>query len=123
MKVRIEHGYEGKDVRLYKTEVFDEVAGFASALIERWGLVAAMPDGEDSSGRARLRLPTTDELVKRAFDIAEATFAEAAARSHVIPLPDLNEINADIDARRADAKDRLAADVAALRKGELQPAT
>lgn len=43
-------------------------------LIDRWGMVAAMPDGEDSAGRQKLRLATPDELVTRAMQTTEAAF-------------------------------------------------
>ncbi len=101
--------YEQKSIVLFKTETPDDVGALAMNLIERWGLVAAMPDGEDSSGRTRLRLPTANELVTRAFDIAEATLAECSKRHHMVAIPDLNEINRDGDTARQkkrDAKDR-----------------
>jgi hypothetical protein len=44
---------------------------FAREFISRWGMVAAVPDGEDSSGRAKVRLSTPEELVVRAFETAE----------------------------------------------------
>ena len=100
-KVRIERRYDEAEIRVYKDEVFDEVSGFAAMLIDKWGLVAAMPDGEDSAGRSRLRLPTPTELTDRAFAIAEALFAKAEATGHIVKLPDLNELNAVYDEKRA----------------------
>src|SRR5688572_16352986 len=105
MKTRVtsrEAAYDERLVSIFKTEAPDEVAAFE--LIERWGLVAAMPDGEDSSGRAKLRLPTPDELVARAFAIAETAWATAHAKGRIVTIPDLNEINADLDEERAKKK-------------------
>lgn len=38
----------------------------AADLITKWGMVAAVEDGEDSSGRSKLRLATEIEVVERA---------------------------------------------------------
>ena len=65
-------------------ETPDQTARMAFALIERWGAVAAEADGEDSTGRAKLKLQSPADLVKRAFDIAEAAIAEAKKRGLTI---------------------------------------
>src|SRR5215207_3668850 len=44
-------------------------ARMAVALIEKWGMVAAIPDGEDSSGRQKLRMMKPKEMVERAVDV------------------------------------------------------
>lgn len=44
----------------------------AAALVEKWGMVASVMDGEDSAGRAKPRLQTPDELCDRACDVAYA---------------------------------------------------
>ena len=111
LKVRVQgDGYGGeKKVGLYETHASDQVAQLASVFLEKWGLVAGIPDGEDSAGRQRLRLPTASEVVTRAYEIAEEHFRQAEARGHFIELPDLNAINADWDAEReeeAQAKKR-----------------
>lgn len=52
-------------------EVFNYKARLAAAMVERWGCVACEVDGEDSSGRQKMRLATADELVNRAVEVAE----------------------------------------------------
>jgi len=47
---------------------------YALSCIERWGMVAGVPDGEDTSGRSKLRLATPDELVDRAAAITAKMF-------------------------------------------------
>ena len=42
-------------------------ANIAIDFITKWGMVAAIPDGEDSVGRQRLRLATPEELVDRSI--------------------------------------------------------
>lgn len=103
MKTRVSEigRYGDHEVIIYREHAANEVATLAFDLIERWGLVAAMPDGEDSAGRAKLRLPTSAELVARAFAIAEQALSCAHERGHMIALPDLNEVNAAVDAKRA----------------------
>ena len=46
-------------------------ARMAKEMVERWGCVAGMPDGEDSSGRQRWRLRTPEELAQHACDAAD----------------------------------------------------
>lgn len=94
---RYEHGK--KSVEVYTTETLGEEGRLAGCLIERWGLITAEADGEDSAGRAKVRTTTPDELVTRAFDIAERFWAMARARGHVVVVPDLGEINAEYDAK------------------------
>ncbi len=79
------------------------------ALIQTHPNTAAIQDGEDGKGRAKLRLQTVDELVTRSFDIAEKAYAMAAARGHVVQLPDLNEINAKTDAKVAARSEKESA--------------
>ena len=101
MKIRIENKYDAeRTIVPFFTEVPNQVARFAMELIDKHANVAGQEDGEDSQGRAKLRLQKVDELVTRSFDIAERAFAMTRERGHMVNLPDLNEINADFDAER-----------------------
>lgn len=108
MKIRVarpENRYDAKEVQTYVTELPDEVAQFAMELIRAHANVAGIQDGEDSCGRAKLSLQTPEDLVERSFKIAELAYGAARARGHMVPLPDLNEINAELDAElRAAAR-------------------
>lgn len=68
--------------------VADMNANMAFALIERWGMVAATPDGEDSAGRQKFRLQTSDELVARAFTVATDAVRYALSLGYMRALPD-----------------------------------
>jgi hypothetical protein len=70
----------------------DCTAKFAMLCIERWGMVAAVPDGEDSAGRAKLRPASVDEVVSRACDSAEKFFAEAKKRGWMVDVPSIEEL-------------------------------
>lgn len=63
-------------------------AGIALALIERWGPVAATLDGEDSAGRAKMRLQTPEELVRRCFDVAEVFVEHAELNGYIKRFPE-----------------------------------
>lgn len=65
----------------------DQVAQTALSMMERWGTVAAVPDGEDSSGRTKLRLQTPEELSSYAFAASEAFWKKAHELGHVFALP------------------------------------
>jgi hypothetical protein len=52
-------------------------------LIEHFGAVAAIQDGEDKTGRAQLRLQTPEELIERCFKLADLYMQEAERRNGV----------------------------------------
>lgn len=70
----------GTRVMIHMRAMAEPQADFARQCIERWGLIAGTPDGEDSAGRAKLRLATSEELVSRACEVAEKLFAEFERR-------------------------------------------
>lgn len=103
MKVRLtEKDYMGETgVMVYATEEPNEEAAMAFKILDHFALIAALPDGEDSAGRAKLALISPQEAVRRAFDLAQEAFRVARERGLMVQLPDLNEINAEHDANRA----------------------
>ncbi len=104
-RVTSESDYGSLKVQLYNVEVPNEVANLAFAFLEKWGPVCAEMDGEDSAGRAKLRPLSPAETVTRAFDIAQAAYAEARKRGTLLDVPDLEEVNkAAEEERRAKAR-------------------
>lgn len=49
----------------------------AAELLRQASIIGAIPDGEDSSGRQKLRLQTPDEIATRAIEIAAALVEKA----------------------------------------------
>lgn len=87
---------------MHSSRSYGDEAKFAMACVERWGMVAGMPDGEDSSGRAKLRLATPDELVNRACDLAARLSDEFSQRGWIGAVPsieDLHEALKDVEDR------------------------
>ena len=78
--------YSFGTLQQFNSEVPDARGGMAYKLIERWGMVAAIPDGEDSAGRSRLRLLTPEEMVDRAFKATELFWNEAHKRGMVCEM-------------------------------------
>ena len=66
------------------TDYFGNKSRIIVEMISRWGMVAGIPDGEDSSGRSKLRLSTEEELVNRAFKISDLMFNELELRDLMI---------------------------------------
>jgi hypothetical protein len=62
-------------------------SSLAAVLVERWGMVAAVEDGEDSAGRARLRLATPEEVVARAVKCATLLVDECRSRGLMVEVP------------------------------------
>ena len=99
------YAWEGDTPHLgiHDTEQLTKELYFALAIIERWALVAAEPDGEDSAGRQRLMLPSEEALVARAFKIARLTFEHARRNGLVVSLPTMDEMREEVEARKAEA--------------------
>lgn len=85
--------YKDKEVQLYETQALKMEAKFAMSLLEKWGPVCMINDGEDSVGRAMFRPLTPEETVDRAFEITRLAFKKANEEDLIIDLPDLKEIN------------------------------
>lgn len=69
--------YGSTTIMVHETELFEQEAVIAGQMLERWGMVSAIEDGEDSAGRQKLRLATPDELVARAFACAKLFMQKA----------------------------------------------
>ncbi len=76
-----------KDTIVYKKSALDSRGQFATAMIERWGMVAAIEDGEDSAGRHKIRLSTPTELVQRACEVSNLAYEEFEKRGWILKLP------------------------------------
>jgi len=57
-----------------------------TALLEKHAMVAAAPDGEDSSGRQRLRLSTPAELVARCAELVELSYSTAREKGWLVEI-------------------------------------
>lgn len=80
--------YSGRVV--IHTDIFlEERARFAMDLITRGGMFTGTPDGEDSAGRAKLKLLEPEPAVKRACEIANILFDEFVARGWIKEVPSL----------------------------------
>lgn len=87
IEVRVTRDRYGEGHKLEYAEVCCPEAHFAAVCIEKWGMVAGMPDGEDSAGRARIRLATPEEVVERAMTVAELFYRAARARGWTTKIP------------------------------------
>lgn len=90
---RIVKKYGEESISVFDRETLEAEARIAMDFIVRWGMVAAMPDGEDSSGRQKLRLMTTDELIERAFDVSVKFCKKARADNFVHVTPSMKDID------------------------------
>ncbi len=71
----------------YDKVVFDRRAEMAILMLEKWGMVTGFDNGEDSAGRAKIGLMPVDQLIERAFTIAEAAYAEIERRGWSMEIP------------------------------------
>lgn len=86
-----DHKNRRTTIRVHDNELFQSEAKLASVLIEKWGMVQAVENGEDSSGRARMRLATPEEVIVRACDTAELALKTFREKGWVLNTPSLAE--------------------------------
>lgn len=85
---------------VYDREHFNREARLAFAFLERWGMVQAREgEKEDSAGRATLKLMPVDDVVARAFEMAEKAFEEARKRGLTMELPSFDELEDEVKER------------------------
>ena len=87
MKVGDKYDNMRNEVALSESVHANFEARFAMVLMEKWGMVNAEPDGEDSAGRARLRPATPKEVVNRACELSSLAMDEFRARDWIVDLP------------------------------------
>jgi len=81
------------DMILHQTEIPSQEAAFAFTLLEKSSaLLLVNPDGEDSAGRAKWKLLPVEDVVKRAFDLAEAAYKEMRDRQLWVAAPDISKL-------------------------------
>jgi len=82
-------------VTVADTQMPHPVAQFAMVLIERWGMVQGESDGEDSAGRAKIKLMNEQDVVARACKTAQIAFEQFAAKDWLfdVPNPTREELN------------------------------
>jgi len=92
--LRSEFGTAREPVKIimHERQMPDPRARFAMACIERWGMVCAMPDGEDSGGRQKLRPATVSEITEHACACAEAAYDQFQKRGWFIAVPSYQEL-------------------------------
>lgn len=91
-QVLIRKNFDGEiKVTLHETEVATFEARMALAFMERWAMVAAEADGEDSAGRAKLRLMTADEIASHACIVAQKAVEQFRARGWIKDIPSAQE--------------------------------
>lgn len=89
---------------IFRRETLSPEAEFAYRLVERWGMVAGYPDGEDSAGRQRIRNMTPAEMVDRATTTASLFWGEITRMGWVQDIPSPEEARLAVEQRRKDRK-------------------
>ena len=79
--------FRENNVVSWDREKLEKEAWIAATLVEKWGMVQAYADGEDSAGLQKMRLATPEEVVDRAFACAELLMEVARRRGHVHVAP------------------------------------
>jgi hypothetical protein len=65
---------------------------WAVKFVERWAMVAAVPDGEDSAGRQKLRQMKPAELAAHACECVEALFNQFEERHWLLTVPPFEDV-------------------------------
>lgn len=96
LQIKIQKKYGGNSLLTHETEHLDQEARLAVEMAARWGMVAAIEDGEDSAGRQKLRLSTPEEIAERAFQVAHYMMAKARERGLIVIAPDISVFDEEI---------------------------
>lgn len=79
-------------IMVHNTDHLKRPARMAQAFVEKWGMVAAEDGGEDSSGRAKLKLSTPQEVVDRACEIAGLLLHKFDELDWIEEVPTMDEL-------------------------------
>ena len=63
------------------------------SFVERWGMVAAQEDGEDSAGRSKLKLSEPGELVARAEALVNGIMDTIERNGWYFEVPSLTDLD------------------------------
>lgn len=88
LKSEIKIKYGRSEISITENEYAEQEAKIAIEMIVKWGCVAAEPDGEDSSGRQKMKMMSEKTLVKRAFKAAKLAMDYARANGLIHTCPD-----------------------------------
>ncbi len=78
---------DGSEIKVYAVEYPNQQARIAIDLVSKWGIVAARVDGEDSTGRQKLRNIDAEELARVACDAAAALWMQLRQRGWMLDIP------------------------------------
>jgi|SRR6185312_15013219 len=73
---------------LYRTAQLCTSAQIAVEIAKQLGIVACIQDGEDSTGRQKLRLLSPEEVADRAASIAHNLWCEFKRREWLVAVPE-----------------------------------
>ena len=91
IKPRIYDDADTPKLAINDTEMPTREGAFFMSLVERWGMVGARDDGEDSAGRARIGEASIDHVIERAAKMASRTFDEMRKNNNMFILPTIAE--------------------------------
>ena len=93
---------KGPRVSTHDTEHLDPRAKVALEMMCRWGMVAGSPDGEDSTGRAKLKLESEEEVVERACKMTALAFERFNRDSWITHFPTIETMNGMVKDKELD---------------------
>lgn len=67
--------------------IMNTAANLAAEMVMKWGVVAAVPHGEDSSGRSQMQLMPPAQVVGRACETAERLMEEFRRLGWITDVP------------------------------------
>ena len=79
--------YIKDDFIIERPQYENQQARLAVVLVEKWGMIAATTDGEDSAGRQRGKLMEVGEVVERACEMSEQLYQAFEVRDWMLTVP------------------------------------
>ncbi len=97
-------------IQFHNTEILKPRAEFVKELVARWGMVQAVDNGEDSSGRHQLGLMPPADVVNRAMEVSDLMYKALAKNDLMIKLPTLDEMQTIADEMEDPGKSEILLD-------------
>jgi hypothetical protein len=93
----VKQRYGDERYMIHNTTQPDLRATLALQFAERWAMVAAEADGEDSAGRQKMRRLEPGELAQHACDCVTALFLQFEDRKWLLKVPSFDEVMASLN--------------------------
>jgi hypothetical protein len=97
IQTKVRDRFNDKSLFVHETELLEQEARIALDMIVKIGFATAIDDGEDTTGRHKLKLMTPEEVVERAFKISSLFMATAREKKLTYNAADISAFETPVN--------------------------